>query len=92
MKIPEEKKVAVLKALYARAFRAPISHFVGSTLLTDGRAKEALSLGYIDYLDGHLIKMDLHAPNVDTRLYDRDTRRGLGEEIIMDVLTDPSLD
>lgn len=37
-------------------------------------AKEAIAQGYIDYLFGRCIKMDLSGDTIDSRLYDRDTR------------------
>jgi len=87
--IPEDKRVAVLQALYADTFIAPAAiafGTVGPDKLPTEAAEEALTYGYIDYLGGRLIKMDLTEDPVETRLFNRDNGEGAAERIIAAVL------
>ena len=89
MNIPEDKRVEVLQALYREAFVAPAAIMFGSAgppELSVERARAVVNRGYIDYLDGHAIKMDLTADEVSTHLYDRDGYPGKAEKIIRGII------
>lgn len=73
--VPDEKKVPALQALYRYAmvaFAARAFGTAGSDELTEERAEKALTWGYIDYLDGRCIKINVAGNDWNVGLYDRD--------------------
>src|SRR5579863_6465988 len=70
-----DKKV-VLNALYQRAQTQGLGvlHYKPNHSLSDDEAVEILKndRGYVDYLHGRVMKVDLSGDFLDTRLYNRD--------------------
>ena len=43
---------------------------------------QRISSGYVDYIKGKVMKIDISGDDVDTTLYDRDNGSGAAKEII----------
>ncbi len=51
-------------------------------LLSDSDVEQILERGYVDYLKGRVMKIDISGDSVDTFLYNRDNGEDAAEEII----------
>lgn len=83
MDISDLDKVKLVKALYNRAQVQGMGIYhqrPGS--LSDSQATNALRQGYIDYLNGRVMKVDLSGDSLDTYLYNRDNGPQAAEKVI----------
>lgn len=78
-------KKRLLNALYQRAQTQGLGvlHYKPNHSLSGDEAAEILQRrGYIDYLHGRVMKIDLSGDFCDTRLYNRDNGDNAAEEVI----------
>ncbi len=80
-------KKKLLKKLYERAQPQGrgFLHFQENDELSDADAEKLLQRGYIDYLRGRVMKIDITGDSVSTRLYNRDNGNNAAEEVIEEV-------
>lgn len=83
MDISDLDKVQLVKALYDRAKVQGIGICQQrSGSLSDSEARKAMAKGYIDYLGGRVMKVDLSGDSLDTYLYNRDNGPQAAEKVI----------
>jgi hypothetical protein len=79
-------KVELLRALYANAKVLGLGLLQYSAApLTQEEAKAALAHGYIDYLMGRVMKVDLTGDTLKPSLYDRDNGEGRAAQVVAQV-------
>lgn len=82
--ISDLNKADVLQALYMNAKTQGMGrlHYIPGDRLSQSELAKYLSQGYIDYLKGRVMKIDLSGNTIDTRLYDRDNGPDAAERAI----------
>jgi hypothetical protein len=77
-------KKEVLRALFRNAEPQGLGfvQYNSADTISDEEAEKLLKKGYIDYLKGRVMKIDLSKSVVDTYLYNRDNGNNAAENVI----------
>ncbi len=77
-------KKSLLNALYQRAKPLGMGflHYIPNEKLSDSDAEAILKGGYVDYLRGRVMKINLSGNSVNTRGYNRDNGPNAAEDVI----------